>query len=145
LSAIASQVRAQRQEAQQPERDGVHLDVVRPKRRPRRRHRGAPLLAAGLVSTSLFAVIVGHAELAQEQVKLAAVESAVTAAQVVHRHEVVSVANLQNPTRILRDAEAALHMVTPGKVEQVPHVTLGVALATPKVSPSTSASVPSSP
>jgi len=96
-----------------------------------------PIVAACIVAASLFAVVIGHALLAQDQVRLAAVQSAVTAAQATQRREVASVANLENPSRIVAKAEQTLHMVTPSTVEQLPHVTLHKALPSPNVAPAT--------
>ncbi|MGH2931133.1 MAG: hypothetical protein ACRDL8_23215, partial [Solirubrobacteraceae bacterium] len=59
----------------------------------------APAAAGALVACSLLAVVVGHAELAQGQVRLASINSSLTAAQTTHRKEALSVANLENPSR----------------------------------------------
>lgn len=100
-----------------------------------RRRRAAPVLAAALVCGSLLAVVAAHAELAQQQVRLATVEADVTAAQAVHHEEELSLANLENPTRIVGEAEQTLHMVTPGQVDQLAHVSLDVPLPAPTVLP----------
>jgi len=145
MSVPASRIAAQRLGAPRAAtRAGdARLEVVRARTRANRRHRVAPLVSAALVSSSLLAVVVGHAVLAQEQVRLAAVQAEVTSAQVVHRRDIVSVANLGDPSRVLREAETTLHMVTPGQVIQVPHVTLGTPVQAPKVSPdTTSATAP---
>lgn len=83
-------------------------------------------------------MVIGHAVLAQDQLRLGAVQSAITTAQAVHRREVISVANLENPSRIVREAEQSLHMVTPSTVDQLPSVTLKKPLPTPSVAPSAS-------
>ncbi len=111
------------------------LEVVTARRRRFRRRRLAPVLSAAMVSASLFIVVIGHAELAQGQVRLANMEAAITAAQIVHRRDVLTIANLENPSRILREAEQSLHMAPPSQVLQLPHVSLGVPLANPHVAP----------
>ena len=99
----------------------------------RARRRVAPLVAAGFVVGSLLLVVIGHAELAQGQVRLAAVEAALTAAQAAHRQDALAVGALENPSRIVSQAEDHLHMVEPGQVLQVPHVSLSVPLPAPAV------------
>jgi hypothetical protein len=101
-----------------------------------------PIVAAGIVAASLFAVVIGHAVLAQDQLRLATVQSAITAAQATHRREVVSVANLENPSRIVEVAEQSLHMVTPSTVDQLPYVTLHKALPPPSVAPAAPGTTP---
>ena len=112
----------------------ARLEIVAQRARRRRRRRLAPMISVALVSGSLLSVVVGHALVAQEQVKLQTVETALTAAEVAHRHDVVSVATLQAPSRIVFEAESRLHMVTPGQIVQVPYVPLTTTLPPPKVS-----------
>ena len=114
-----------------PEREAPLRVVDRGVARARRRL--APLVAAGFVVGSLLLVVIGHAELAQGQVRLAAVDAALTAAQAVHRQDVLDVGALENPSRIVSQAENHLHMVEPGQVLQVPHVSLSVPLPSPAV------------
>lgn len=123
--------------------DPAHLEIVRERARRARRRRLVPLLSAATVASSLLAIVLGHSYVAQEQVKLAATEAAVTAAQVQHHQEMVSVAHLENPSRVLRSAEATLHVVTPAQVHQVPYVTLGVALPPPSLGTATSSTTAS--
>lgn len=111
------------------------LEVVTSRRRRVRRRQLAPVLSAAMVSASLFVVVIGHAELAQGQVRLSNVDAAITAAQIAHRRDVLSIANLENPSRILREAQQSLHMATPSQVRQLPHVSLGVPVANPSVAP----------
>lgn len=118
------------------------LEIVERRRRVRRR-RTAPILSAALVSGSLFLVVVAHAELTQGQVGLSAVEQAVTSAQTTHRQEVLALANLENPARILQEAERSLHMVPPSSQAQVPYVSLRAPLAIPSIS--SGPSIPSIP
>lgn len=125
--------------------DPARLEIVRARARRARRRRALPVVSAATVALSLLAVTLGHSYVAQEQVKLAAIESAVTAAQVQHHQEMVSVANLENPARILRSAEATLHVTSPGHIDQVPHVSLRAPLASPALAPSAGASSGSTP
>jgi hypothetical protein len=123
------------------------LEVVAPRARRVKRRRVAPLLSGAVVSLSLLVVVVGHTELAQGQVRLAGVQSEITSARLRHQHEVLSVANLENPSRIERVAEETLHMAPPSQVHQLANVPLGVALPAPHVAPSagTSAAQPAAP
>lgn len=110
------------------------LEVVQQRRRRVRQRRIAPILAGILVASSLFVVVIGHAELTQGQVRLSATEQALTAAETAHRQDVLALANLENPARILKVAEQTLHMAPPSGAQQVPHVALGTALPTPSLS-----------
>ncbi len=126
--------------AAQPARHGATerrppLEVVGPRGRRIRRRRVAPVLSAAVVSCSLLLVVIGHAELAQGQVRLARVQAAITSAHLVHQHEVLALASLENPSRVMQVAEVTLHMVAPGQVQQLAHVPLGVALPAPKLLP----------
>jgi hypothetical protein len=118
----------------------ARLEVVERRAGASRRRRLAPALGAAMVAGSLLTVVLGHALLAQDQVRLAAVEAAITAAEVAHRSDVVQVANLSNPARILREAQSALQMAAPGQVQQLPYVTLRTPLPDPNVGPPNSAS-----
>lgn len=121
------------------------LEVVAPRARRVRRRSLAPILSAAVVSISLLAVVVAHAELAQGQMRLANVQSEITSARLLHQREGLALANLENPSRILRVAEDTLHMASPTQVQQLAHVPLNVALAPPHVTtPSGSAPATSS-
>lgn len=128
--------------SQRPERRAgerrAALEVVSRRAARVKRRKLLPVLSACVLSGSLFAVVIGHAELAEDQMRLAAVQSAITAAQATHRREVISVANLENPSRIVQEAEQSLHMQTPSSVAQLPHVTLNVPLSDPSVAPASS-------
>jgi hypothetical protein len=52
---------------------------------------------------------------------------------VLHQREVLALANVENPTRIVRVAEGSLHMVSPTQVHQLTHVPLGAVLPPPHV------------
>lgn len=105
----------------------------------RRRRRVARKLAFALVLGSLVAVVVGHALLAQEQVRLSLVENQLTAEQSTHRQDVLALAQRETPERVVSRAEA-LHLVTPSRIAQVPYVPLDVPLATPTVAPASGTS-----
>jgi hypothetical protein len=137
LVAAAGVARASSQPAGRPSERRPPLEVVEARtRRVRRRHL-APLLSGAVVSASLLLVVIGHAELAQGQVRLANVQAKITSARLLHQREVLAVANLENPSRILQVAEGTLHMALPSQVHQLAHVPLGVALPAPHVAPST--------
>lgn len=109
--------------------------MVAPRSQRVRRRPLIPILSGLAVSASLLLVVIGHAELAQGQVRLANVQAEITAARLLHQRESLAVANLENPSRILRVAEASLHMVSPAQVQQLAYVPLGVALPAPHVIP----------
>jgi hypothetical protein len=144
MSAAAARAAAQTHPQARPHRRTAPvrrppLEVVQQRRRRVRRRRLAPILAGALVSASLFLVVIGHAELTQGQVRLSAAEQAVTAAQTAHRQDVLALANLENPARILRVAEQTLHMAPPAGQQQVAHVPLDTPLPDPTVSTASSA------
>ncbi len=85
------------------------------------------------MSGSLLFVVAGHAELAQGQVRLANLQVEITSAQLLHQREVLALAELENPSRILAVAEGTLHMRSPSQVRQLAHVPLGVVLPAPHV------------
>jgi hypothetical protein len=71
---------------------------------------------------SLLSVVVGHSILAQGQIRLSAEEGAIAHAQTVHRHDLVAVARLANPQRIVSEATTKFNMTVPSHVTQVPYV-----------------------
>jgi hypothetical protein len=113
------------------------LEVVAPRTGRVRRRRLAPLLSSGVVTGSLLFVVIGHAELAQGQMRLTSVQAEITSARLLHQREVLSLAKLENPSRILRVAEDTLHMAAPSQVHQLAHVTVGAPLPPPHVAVST--------
>jgi hypothetical protein len=112
------------------------LEVVGPRSRRVRRRRLAPMLSAGVVSFSLLLVVAGHAELAQGQIRLANAQAEITSARLLHQREVLALANLEDPSRILKVAEDTLHMASPTQVLQLPYVSLADPLPSPHVAPS---------
>jgi len=142
---LAAAARATPQPARHAPARKPYLEVVAPRMRRVRRRSVATVLAGLVVSLSLLLVVIGHAELAQGQVRLAGVEAEITSARLLHQHEVLALANLENPSRILRVAEGSLHMVPPTQVHQLAHVPLGTALPPPHVAPAgNSPAVPAS-
>lgn len=119
--------------ARRVERRRPSLEVVTPRVRRARRRSLAPILSGAVVSISLLLVVIGHAELAQGQMRLANVESEITSARLLHQREGLALANLENPSRILRVAEDRLHMASPAQVRQLAHVPLTVVLSPPHV------------
>jgi hypothetical protein len=90
-------------------------------------------MALGMVVASLLAVVAGHAVLAQGQIRLTGVQSAIAGAQNLQRQEVLTVSMLEAPTRIVGEAQAKLHMTSPVQVIQVPAVSLSTPLPAPTV------------
>jgi cell division protein FtsB len=120
--------------AERIERNEQRRELRLVERPARRRRRVARKLAATLVLVSLVTVVVGHALLAQEQVRLSVAENQLTTEQSAHRQDVLALAQRETPERVVSQAEA-LHLVTPGRIVQVPYVPLDVPLATPTVAP----------
>ncbi len=129
--------RAGAQPAQRPHDGRPPLEVVAARTRRARRRQLAPLLAGAVVTGSLLFVVVGHAELAQGQMRLTSMQAEITSAQLLHQREVLALAKLENPSRILRVAEGTLHMAPPSQVHQLAHVPLGSPLPAPHVAAST--------
>jgi len=102
-------------------------------RRQGRRRRTSTFVALVLVVGSLLAVVLGHAMLAQSQVRLSDVQAQLAAEQTVHRQDVLALAQLETPSRIAANARTQLHMITPTQVDQVPSVSLSTPLPNPKV------------
>lgn len=122
-----------------PPDHGAPLRIVgRATRRAGRARSLARALAASMVTGALFVVVIGHAELAQGQVRLARVEAAITAAQTLQRKEVLSLAQLEAPARILKEATRTLHMSPATGIRQLPYVALSTPLPAPQVAPATS-------
>lgn len=109
--------------------------VLRLVERPvRRRRRLARKLAALAVVTSLVTVVIAHAVVAEEQVRLSIAETQLTAEQSAHRQDVLDLAQRETPGRVVSQAEA-LHLAAPSRIVQLPYVPLNVPLATPAVAP----------
>ncbi|MGH9088239.1 MAG: hypothetical protein ACRDYZ_09020 [Acidimicrobiales bacterium] len=132
MSAMAARARPQRRPVVEPARR-VAFRLV--ERLPRHRRFRLSVVAAGMVIASLLTVVAGHSLVAEGQVRLGGVQSALQAEQVRHHQEVMAVASLENPSRIVADAHQNLHMVSAGQVQQLPYVPLGTPLSAPHVAP----------
>jgi hypothetical protein len=108
------------------------VPTTRPSRRPRRLMAYLPV---GLILASLLAVVIGHAVLANGQIRLAGIEQKLSAEQGVHRQQELVVSELETPSRIVGAATGQLHMVHPSQVIQLPYVALTTPIATPRVTP----------
>lgn len=97
-----------------------------------------------MVTGSLFLVVGAHSLLAEDQIHLTTAQSQLVAAQAAHRQLLLSVAQLETPSRVVGDAEKNLHMVEPPEVTQLPSVPLDRPLSPPSVAPSTGSTVSSS-
>jgi len=118
-----------------PRRPPLRVVGDEPQRGHARRRRAALLLSAALVVGSLLSVVVGHAVLAEGQVRLTAAEAAVATAQATEHQETLTLATLESPSRIVAEAKVQLHMVPAGQIVQLPHVPLATPLPTPTVAP----------
>ena len=130
MSAIAADARSLRRSAGSAPR-AVALRLVQ--RLPRRRRIRLSIVSAVLVVGSLLTVVVGHSLVAEGQVRLAGVQAVLSAEQARHRQEVMAVASLEDPSRIVADARQQLHMVSAGQVQQLPYVSLDTPLPAPHV------------
>lgn len=98
--------------------------------RPSRGHRGrrrpvALVLSVVLVTASMLAVVLGHALLAEGQVRLSKAQAALSAEQAKNRQEQLATARLEMPSRIVGQAEVRLHMVQPQQITQIPYTPPG--------------------
>ncbi len=100
-------------------------------------------MSLAMIGVSLLSVVVGHALLAQGQVRLSAVQSALAAEQSTHRQAVIAAAKLETPSRVVAKAHQQ-GMVPPAQTNQLPRVSLTTPLPTPTVAPSTTTTTPSS-
>ena len=118
------------------------LRVVQPERRRGIRAGGsrrAPVwLAIGMVVGSLLVVVVGDTMVAQGQVRLAKIQTAIAAQQATQKSMQTEVAQLAAPDRIV--AQAVAHGLTaPAQVLNLPEVPLDVPLPMPDTSATTQA------
>jgi hypothetical protein len=120
------------------------LQVVdaQPRRRRVRRRRLVPALSMALVVGSLMAAVVGHAVLAQGQVRLTAAQTSLAAAQAGDRQATLKVARLEAPARIAGEASQGLHMEQSAQIAQLPYVPLDKPLPTPDVRPAPQGTAP---
>lgn len=89
-----------------------------------------------------MAIVVGHAVLAQGQVRLTAAQDSLAAAQAADRQQTLEVAQLEAPARIVGEATGGLDMVQSAQTTQLPHVPLDKPLPTPHVSPAPQGTAP---
>ena len=92
-------------------------------------------MAIGLLVASLLAVVLAHALLAQQQVRLSAAQAKLTSEQTQHRQDELIVAQLETPSRIVAAAEQQLHMVRVEQITQLPYVSLSTPVPPPHVLP----------
>jgi len=118
-------------------RAGQHRKVAstRTPLRVVRRHRrkmNPTFVAAAIVISGLFTAVVGHALLAEGQVRLGKLQTQATAIQATNRSTVLKVSSLETPERIAQ-AAGTLHLVQPSDVIQLPSVPLNVPLPAIKI------------
>ena len=119
------------------------LRVVRDRPRRKGRRRSVAVVSLAMIGASLFSVVVGHALLAQGQVRLSAVQSALSTEQAAHRQAVIAAAKLETPSRIVAKAHQQ-GMAPPAQTNQLPRVPLTTPLSTPNVAPATTTTTPPS-
>ena len=114
------------------------LRVFEPQpRRTSRRHlsrRGHLWLAALLVVDSLLAVVVGDTMVAQGQVRLADLQSAITSQLATQKAAQTEVAQLAAPERVVAQG-ILLGLTAPAQVVDLPQVPLDVPLPVPDTTP----------
>jgi hypothetical protein len=113
------------------------LSVVPPRRGRSLARRALRYLPAAVVVSSLLAVVVGQALLANGQVAMTGVNQQVAQAQTAHRTDELRVAMLETPSLIVGAATKG-GMVHPSVITQLPYVPLSTPIATPKVTPAAS-------
>lgn len=112
-----------------------------PQHKTHRRH-GPEVLSIALIAASLMCVVIGHALLAEGQMRLASVQSHLAQAQLTYRQDELKVARLETPARIAAGA-IAQHMVHPGQIQQLPYVSLNSPLPPPSLGSASSSGVAS--
>jgi hypothetical protein len=105
------------------------------------RRRVLNIVSVSLVVTSLLAVVVAQALLANGQVRLSSLQHELSLEQSAHRQAELAVSELETPPRIV-GAAASQGMVHPASVLELPYVSLSVPVATPKVTPAPAAPPP---
>jgi uncharacterized membrane protein YgcG len=96
------------------------------------------IVSVSMVVTSLLAVVVAQALLANGQVRLSSLQHELSLEQSAHRQAELAVSSLETPPRIV-SAATSQGMVHPANVVELPYVSLSVPLATPKVTPAPAA------
>lgn len=94
-----------------------------------------------MVVTSLLAVVVAQALLANGQVRLTSLQNELSLEQSTHRQAELAVSELETPPRIVA-AATNQGMVHPASVVELPYVSLSVPVATPNVTPAPAAPPP---
>jgi hypothetical protein len=107
------------------------------------RRRVLNIVSVSIVVTSLLAVVIAQAVLANGQVRLSTLQNELSLEQSAHRLAELAVSELETPPRIV-SAAAGQGMVHPTSVVELPFVPLSVPLATPNVTPAPAAPPPTS-
>lgn len=105
------------------------------------RSRVLNIVSVSMVVTSLLAVVVAQALLANGQVRLTSLQNELSLEQSTHRQAELAVSELETPPRIVA-AATNQGMVHPASVVELPYVSLSVPVATPNVTPAPAAPPP---
>ena len=131
--ATARRIPGSRQAPQPQRRRRPRLRVVQ-RTRALTAKRLTEIIAISILVVSLFAIVTGHAMLAQGQLRLGTLNNDLAREQSIHSATVLQVAALETPARISSEA-GSLHLVQPTQILQLPSVSLAQPLPTLKVVP----------
>ena len=132
-TAAARRAAAAPQSRPSTRRAPLRVFVPEPRRSSRRRasRRAHVWLAVALVVGSLLVVVAGDTVVAQGQVRLSALQSAITAEQATQKSMQTDVAQLAAPDRVVAQG-IALGLTAPAQVLDLPEVPLDVPLPVPQ-------------
>ena len=132
-TATARRAPARRTNVAQQKRRLPRLRVVQRTRALRHRRLGE-IVGIAILFVSILSIVIGHALLAQGQLRLGQIDRVVVQERAVHSQTVLKVAALETPARISSEA-GALHLVQPSQVLQLPSVPLTQPLPPIKITP----------
>ena len=134
-TAAARRATVERQPSPSPSRHRrARLRVVGQRKHQRPPRPLAKILAVAVVCASLLSIVVGHALLAQGQLKMGQIETQLVKEKAINRSTVLGVSELETPARISQEA-GAYHLVPPTTIVQLPSVSLNQALPPLKIAP----------
>jgi len=134
-TATARRAPAERQPSSHPSRHKrARLRVVGQGSHQRAPRPLAKILAVAVVCASLLSIVVGHALLAQGQLRMGHIQTQLAKEKAINRSKVLDVAKLETPALISQEA-GTYHLVAPTAILQLPSVSLDQALPPLKIAP----------